>query len=52
MNPLEYEALMKPMRIYEVIERGMNPGTDTGRRLAENQAAKSFCRPQNVSGTG
>lgn len=29
MNPLEYEALMKPMRIYEVIERGMNPGTDT-----------------------
>ena len=29
MNPLEYESLMKPMRIYEVIERGMNPGTDT-----------------------
>ena len=27
MNPLEYETLMKPMRIYEVIERGMNPGT-------------------------
>ncbi len=38
MNPLEYETLMKPMRIYEVIERGMNPGTDA--LAADLQKAK------------
>ena len=38
MNPLEYEMLMKPMRIYEVIERGMNPGTDA--LAADLQKAK------------
>ena len=38
MNPLEYEALMKPMRIFEIIERSMNPGSDD--LLAELQEVK------------
>ena len=42
MEPLEYEALMKPMRIYEVIERGLNPGEDSLANALQDQKPQSL----------
>ncbi len=42
MEPLEYEALMKPMRIYEVIERGLNPQEDSLALALQDQKPQSL----------
>lgn len=42
MEPLEYEALMKPMRIYEVLERGLNPKEDSLAIALQDQKPQSL----------
>ena len=40
MDPLEYEALMKPMRIYELIERGLHKDMDPLVEILQKQKSR------------